>query len=380
MKNSDEMIQSLLRRREKYFESQRKKRRTTAVAGTSVLSVCIVALVGFGVLNLGMKRSDPADPVGDESYNTEESRPADVKTKSTVGTDIEDESDRKVSDDASGQHNGEEHDIAGFDLRGALVIGGDLYEQILGRDTEGWTKKDFLGKASEFDGTYKNLYGFGIEGDVYSVNESPDAVLIYLTNGGVVALEKTEDDRRISLPEGGTTVTGEPITYAEAEAFFDENLDAISNMFSLHGEFGNISVRGGGYCPIVRDAHDEERKINLSERVYFLYDGECLIGEYKLIRDTDGTLYGSLKSLFSNEEQSALFEEYQNHKGEKLIFIEDYWQRFIITPENNVIIFGPGLYELEISPWETRAENVFSVEEGFNVYGYFYNENAVYIP
>ena len=58
MKNSDEMIQSLLRRREKYFESQRKKRRTTAVAGTSVLSVCIVALVGFGVLNLGMKRTN----------------------------------------------------------------------------------------------------------------------------------------------------------------------------------------------------------------------------------------------------------------------------------------------------------------------------------
>lgn len=66
MKNSDEMVNSLFERRDQYLAEQNKRHKTIMKVTTSVFSLCLVALIGFGVWRSGMFRHTPAqtdDPV-----------------------------------------------------------------------------------------------------------------------------------------------------------------------------------------------------------------------------------------------------------------------------------------------------------------------------
>lgn len=59
MKNTDEMLNSLFKRREKYILEQNNKRQKTMKIGASVLSVCIVVMMGFGVWKSGILKFAP---------------------------------------------------------------------------------------------------------------------------------------------------------------------------------------------------------------------------------------------------------------------------------------------------------------------------------
>jgi len=66
MKNTDEMVNSLFERRDQYLAEQNKRHKTIMKVTTSVFSLCLVALIGFGVWRSGMFRHTPAqtdDPV-----------------------------------------------------------------------------------------------------------------------------------------------------------------------------------------------------------------------------------------------------------------------------------------------------------------------------
>ena len=378
MKSSEEMTNSIFKRREEYFAERKKKRRRAAsVAAVTAVFVCAAALAGLGVWRLGT--AGPKAAVGYDTSEPEGSAAGYADTEDTVSADTEKTGVETAEGDAR-EAGGGTGGSAARDVAGTLRIGEEWFVQAPGQPADEWTEKDFLGNASEFDGAYKALYNQdGIDGAVYSVNESPDVVLIFLTNGGKVVLEKFEGDMRMALPEGGAAVTGAPITDAEAEEFFDENLVALSDMLSLHGSFGDIGVGGKGFCPIVRDASGEDWNIDLNERDYYLLDGDSPIAEYKLTRDEDGILHGALKRLFGHGETSDfLKEKFQKHKGEELILIDCYFCYYFITPEN-------GFFSFDMSSrghyyGESRADEVFSVEENFDVYGYLYNENSVYIP
>ena len=60
MKTCDEMVNSLLERREQYAAAQKRKRTGIARAAASMCCVCLVALMGIGVWNGGM--FDAASP------------------------------------------------------------------------------------------------------------------------------------------------------------------------------------------------------------------------------------------------------------------------------------------------------------------------------
>ena len=51
MKNYDELTKDLLKRRDSYVAEQKRKRKTAMRVATSFCSICLVALIGFGVWN-----------------------------------------------------------------------------------------------------------------------------------------------------------------------------------------------------------------------------------------------------------------------------------------------------------------------------------------
>lgn len=59
MKNCDEMVNSLLERREQYVAEQKRKRRIITRTATSMCCVCLVALLGVGIWQSGMFGTTP---------------------------------------------------------------------------------------------------------------------------------------------------------------------------------------------------------------------------------------------------------------------------------------------------------------------------------
>ena len=61
MKNCDEMVNSLLERREQYNAEQKRKRSIITRTVTSMCCVCLIALFGFGMWQSGMFNTTPPD-------------------------------------------------------------------------------------------------------------------------------------------------------------------------------------------------------------------------------------------------------------------------------------------------------------------------------
>ena len=61
MKNSEEMINSLLERRNRYVTEQKKKKAIITRTVTSMCCVCLIALFGFGMWQGGMINTTPPD-------------------------------------------------------------------------------------------------------------------------------------------------------------------------------------------------------------------------------------------------------------------------------------------------------------------------------
>lgn len=68
MKNCDEMVNSLLERREQYITEQKRKRKILARTITSMCCVCLAALLGLSVWQGGRFNSPPAHTVNDAIY------------------------------------------------------------------------------------------------------------------------------------------------------------------------------------------------------------------------------------------------------------------------------------------------------------------------
>ena len=62
MKTNDEMVKSLLNRRDAYFDGQKKKRKTAARLGVCGASLCIVAALCLGLFNNTPKPAAKTDP------------------------------------------------------------------------------------------------------------------------------------------------------------------------------------------------------------------------------------------------------------------------------------------------------------------------------
>ena len=351
MKSSEEMTRNVLKRGEEYFARRKKKRGAAAVAGTAALSVLTVSLACFGTWNTAAKRTENAATGYEGTAGAEE----------TVQTD-----DASDSVGHTGSESISDEGLVELDMAGTICIDGVWYVQKSGSDPKEFTKKDFLGKASEYNGAYKILYERdGIDGDVYSVSESPDTVLIFLTNGGTVVLTENREDWRISLPEKGnaTALRGE-VTDEEADAYLEQNRAGIVNLISKVSDDPNVTLKGYKCVICSRDGGTVER----ISRYCLVFAGENPVAEYELEKEDGGTVSGRPIAVFG---QGKISEAFKKHKDEDLIFFVKEPHTFVITPENKVFLVD--ISSLGLPPEDGGVEYLFAVDEGFDVYGYFKN-------
>lgn len=79
MKSCDEMVNSLLERRDRYAAEQEQKRKALTRTVTSMCCVCLVALLGFGVWQGGMLNNQPPATLDD-------SEPDELNNEQTQGS------------------------------------------------------------------------------------------------------------------------------------------------------------------------------------------------------------------------------------------------------------------------------------------------------
>ena len=75
MKNHDELTSDLLERRDRYVADQKRKRKTAMSIATSFCCVCLVALLGFGMLQGGMFSTTPPIIGGEQTLGGDNSNP-----------------------------------------------------------------------------------------------------------------------------------------------------------------------------------------------------------------------------------------------------------------------------------------------------------------
>ena len=187
MKNCNEMVSSLLERRDRYAAQQNRKKAAVIRTVTSFGCVCVVALLSIGVWHSGLLSANkPNSGVYVGGNNTNE-----VLSGSDAG-----EESVPGGETQSGTPVGP-NDIC--DMLGSVVVDGSTYLQF-GTNMENYTLDTCLGAASDFEGTYQS-YLKDIAGKLYTTKESSDVLIVTLENGGVVVLRKLDSNNEfVNLP------------------------------------------------------------------------------------------------------------------------------------------------------------------------------------
>ena len=126
--------------------------------------------------NVSTSEADVLSSAADSTPNHESNNDTETASSQTVSTADEEEN----FDPESGFEDVD-------DALGMIYKDGLMYMQFSVYD-DGFTLDENIGAASDFDGTYKYLED--VTGEVYTVKESPDVLIVKLSNGGTVALAK----------------------------------------------------------------------------------------------------------------------------------------------------------------------------------------------
>ena len=126
--------------------------------------------------NVSTSEEDVSSSVADSIPNHESNNDTETASSQTVSNADEEE------DTAPERGFGYVDDTLGMIYKDSV-----MYMQFSVYD-DGFTLDESIGAASDFDGTYK--YIEDVTGEVYTVKESPDVLIVKLSNGGTVALAK----------------------------------------------------------------------------------------------------------------------------------------------------------------------------------------------
>lgn len=162
MKSSEEMYRSLLHRRDEYEKSRRVNRKA---AITVAVASCVpfLLLAGAFIWHKGQKKTDES-----------------VQAHNAVhGTGYSSDSNEDMSSVT------QEIVTVHTDEIGLIITGEKEYRQYFPGNAD-YTRKECIGRASDFDGSYKNS---DTDGDIYTVNEADNVLMLLLDNGGIVYLK-----------------------------------------------------------------------------------------------------------------------------------------------------------------------------------------------
>ena len=170
-----------------------------------------------------------------------------------------------------------------------------------------------------------------------------------------------------ALPfEEGFELTGEELTDAEAQAYFEANRESIVYSLAASGVPADaIKIADEGYCHINYNGTEGKLfEIKQNFRDYLVYNNDELVSII--------TLYKENGEIFCTPAFGAPwfadFNAYlQQHKGEELVFVYAGFMEIVIAPDNT--FRNPIGYE--IAPYFVGIENLYET---------FYHESAVYVP
>jgi len=131
MKNSDEMVSSLLERRDRYVTEQKRKRTMITRTATTMCCLCLAALLGFGMWQEGMFGTTPPETLNDsisigekDCINPDELNANAEAQTSKNDVDLSNDSSAAVNDNVGNHPNNyspngrEKITISSFDLNG----------------------------------------------------------------------------------------------------------------------------------------------------------------------------------------------------------------------------------------------------------------------
>ncbi len=172
----------------------------------------------------------PHDDTGGESISTSEEDDASSAAECTPnhesGNDTETASSQTVSTADEEDNTAPEHSFEYVhDALGMMYYNGVIYMQFSVYD-DGFTLDKNIGAASDFDGYYK--YIKDVTGEVYTVKESPDVLIVKLSNGGTVALAKA----------GQLIVNGTPY----CSTMLDTNVYLADQFIGYVSDFETVNV------------------------------------------------------------------------------------------------------------------------------------------
>lgn len=215
MKSCDEMVHSLLERREQYII--RQKRRKTRIIGavTTLCGICFVWILASGIWRQEEAETTPADLVKEEEKvlaGGNEMSMEDVSVHGDEGengifcgnywVNDENSSNYETGYESSSSSSDEEFSAETVapsdepgnlsDVIGMVIVDGTTYVQF---ETDGktYTPDECIGAASEYEGTYQT-YMHDISAKLYTTKEDSDVLIVKLSNGALVALVKKFDE------------------------------------------------------------------------------------------------------------------------------------------------------------------------------------------
>ena len=197
MKNYNEITNDLIERRDRYIAEKNIKRKRVMSVATSLCCVCLVALLGFGMWQGGMYKTTSTDLTKDGSIYTEENK---NNTNDTfVDSNLVDDKNNNDTPSNNEENSVDKNNIPFnnsddiCDILGMVVIDGITYIQVNTdiKTAEAYTLDNYLGIASDFEGTYKTHLD-DIIGKLYTTKEDQNVLVVKLDNGGTVVLKKTK--------------------------------------------------------------------------------------------------------------------------------------------------------------------------------------------
>lgn len=170
-----------------------------------------------------------------------------------------------------------------------------------------------------------------------------------------------------ALPfEEGVELTGEELTDADAQAYFEENIAEITYMLTANGVSADaIKIADKGYCHVSYNGVEGKLlEIKQNFRDYLVYNNNELISIITLCKE-NGEIYCT--PAFGSPWFADFNAYLQQHRGEELIFVYAGFMEIIIAPDNT--FRNPMGYEM--APYFEGIEKPYEA---------FYHEAAVYVP
>ena len=183
-------------------------------------------------------------------------------------------------------------------------------------------------------------------------------------------------EQQVTIPafpsDRSIVLKGDPITDEEADAFFEENRELLTNMIDSRGfPTDDLQFNKKGFHHISYEGREgESLTIYLSKRTYLIYNRDEFVAKITLFRVNESGEY-KIHYAFGYFGDTNLESFLNAHQGEKLLFFYANPVEIVMAPDGSV------MNPTGIVNQDYVAQYFEDIDHPYET---LYNELAVYIP